>query len=162
MIYLLLLMAGCFPKQAPPVLFPNPIPTIEEPDLEELPGPELDDCPAAVSMNPGKPLPLAYYVDGQAQCRATLLPPSMVPALMRDAELSDYWADRAVISHEYRQRDRVYATGRYEVCVDDLRVEKRESYLLETVLFLAVPSSLFVGILLGALAVDSGQTIITP
>ena len=158
---LLFLLLGCGPKQHSP-LFPEPLPVMVAPQLEPLPGPEVDDCPAAVALNPGEALPEAYYLDGRAQCRATVLAPSTVPELLRDGELRAYWQDRAVICHDNRERDRAYADAKYVLAQADLDYRTRGQMLLEVAVVAGVPAALIVGIILGHAAAAAGAGIPIP
>ncbi len=94
----LLLALACGPKPPPPVFTDEP-PSIERPDLVEIPERADGDCLEILPLTPTGTAP---------GCRGLIVPPMRFAEMLRAESLAVFYEERLRICAEYRDRDRRY------------------------------------------------------
>lgn len=141
--FLLVLLVGC-KRSAPPSMWTEPVPTMEEPPVAALPPPSAEDCPDPAHTTPGEPSP---YTDaaGRSTCRAQVVPPATIAELLEDQLQADFWKGRAVILQAGRESDRVYADERYRVVVEERDAAVKQVRVQRVAIVAGIVGGLLVG-----------------
>lgn len=141
-----MLGGGCGLRPTPSP-WSSPLPSMEPPELPELPTVD-NDCDGEAAYRPGEPAPYTDAV-GVVECAGVLLPVTKAAKVYRaGAELLPYWKRAAQIERDAREADRAHADR-----VVQLLDEERRDYRREVVaLRFGVVGAFIGGAAVGALA----------
>jgi hypothetical protein len=144
-VILLLLALGCAHKA--PVLFPEALPEVAPPETTTF-EPVGDDCPK-MAVKPGQPFP-HIDIDGNATCRAQLVPELRVYQLLDAQAHATYWSGVSSACYDARAADRRYAQTNYGVCWQQKREAQKDAQVQRIVAGAAVVGGTVVGLAIGA------------
>ena len=138
---LILFFLACAAR-TPPVLYPEPFPRAVAVPVEVFDA-SADECPSAMAFVPSRPPP--NVSNGVVQCRAQLMPDSMVFGLLADADTAAYWEDVAQACYDGRAADRAHGQAVANLLTLEADTAQREARLMRV----AAPAAFVGGVVLG-------------
>jgi hypothetical protein len=137
-----LLVLGCM-KPSPATLYPIELLPMDGPEPFEWDAAE-DECTSVMPFLPDEPAPLVE--EGEPVCRGMVLPESEYALLLNQDALASYWAKRAAICQEGRERDRAHGQAMYDATWEAWQGAEQEAMGLRV----GGSAAFIVGVVIGA------------